>query len=142
MMMADVFTKAKRSWVMSRIRGRDTCPERTVRSFLHRRGFRFRLHSKSLPGKPDIVLPKYRTAIFVNGCFWHHHPRCRQAVYPQKRKKFWRTKIDETVNRDRRACRILRRRGWQVLIIWECEIQRSPLSLCKLAAGIRGNRSN
>jgi DNA mismatch endonuclease (patch repair protein) len=136
--MSDVFTTAKRSWVMSRIRGKDTAPERVVRSFLHKRGFRFRLHASTLPGKPDIVLRKYRTAIFVHGCFWHHHAKCKYAVYPAHRKKFWRAKIDGTILRDRKAIRLLRRAGWLVLIIWECEVERNPQSLVNLESALRG----
>ncbi len=132
--MSDVFTKAKRSWVMSRIRGKDTGPEKAVRSFLHKQGFRFRLHAKTLPGKPDIVLRKYRTAIFVHGCFWHHHAQCRYAVYPKQRKEFWRKKIDGTVLRDHKAARLLRRSGWSVMIIWECDVERNPKSLARLAS--------
>src|SRR5581483_51966 len=106
--MTDVFTRSKRSWVMSRIRGRDTTPEKVIRSMLHSCGFRFRLHVNDLPGRPDVVLPKYRTVIFVNGCFWHHHAGCKQAVYPKHRSRFWRLKIDRTVERDKRAIRRLR----------------------------------
>lgn len=136
--MSDVFTTAKRSWVMSQIRGKDTEPEKTVRSFLHRQGFRFRLHAKALPGKPDIVLRKYRTAIFVHGCFWHHHARCKYAVYPKHRKGFWRNKIDGTVIRDHQAVNMLRRAGWSVAIIWECELRNDSRSLEKLAKRIAG----
>jgi DNA mismatch endonuclease, patch repair protein len=130
--MTDVFSPAKRSWVMSRIRGKHTGPEKAVRSFLHRAGFRFRLHVKSLPGCPDIVLPKYKTAVFVHGCFWHHHSKCNQAVYPKNREKFWRRKIDGAVERDKKAATLLRRAGWKVITIWECEIERNPNSLPQL----------
>lgn len=130
--MPDVFTTQKRSWVMSRIRGKDTGPEKVVRSFLHKNGFRFRLHVSRLPGKPDIVLPKFRTAIFVHGCFWHHHARCKNAVYPKNRAQFWRSKIDGTVRRDRKAIQLLRKSGWSVLTVWECEIEQSPQCLERL----------
>lgn len=109
---------------MSRIRGKDTSPERTVRSFLHSHGFRFRLHVKQLPGRPDIVLPRLKTVIFVHGCFWHHHARCKYAVYPRSRAAFWRAKIDGAVKRDRSAARLLRKSGWAAITIWECEIER------------------
>ena len=122
--MADVFTRTKRSWVMSRIRGKDTTPEKTVRSFLHNHGFRFRLHRRALPGNPDIVLPKYKVIIFVNGCFWHHHSRCKQAVYPKRRRHFWRLKIEGTKKRDKEAARQLCRLGWHVITIWECETEK------------------
>ena len=128
----DVFTKVKRSWVMSRIRGKDTGPERSVRSFLHQRGFRFRLHLKALPGCPDIVLPKLKTAIFVHGCFWHHHLNCEYAVYPKNRAAFWRKKIEGTIARDRNAIRKLRSLGWTSIIVWECEIERDSRCFDKL----------
>ena len=98
--MADRLTKEHRSWNMSRIRGRDTGPERSLRSMLHRAGYRFRLHDKRLPGRPDIVLHKYKTAIFVNGCFWHRHAGCRNATTPSSRTDFWQKKFAETVERD------------------------------------------
>lgn len=143
--LTDVFSREKRSWVMSRIRGKDTSPERMVRSFLHRHGFRFRLHVNRLPGRPDIVLPKLKTVIFVHGCFWHHHTRCKYAVYPRTRAGFWRAKIDGNVIRDRNTARLLRKSGWAAITIWECEIERKrdcwPHLLKKLdsltAAGIR-----
>jgi len=106
---------------MSRITGRNTEPERTVRSALHRAGFRFRLHPKNLPGRPDIVLPKYGAVIFVNGCFWHRHRGCPYAYQPKSRKAFWRAKFDGTVKRDAVKARQLRRAGWRVFTIWECD---------------------
>lgn len=132
--MTDVFSRTKRSWVMSKIRGKDTTPERRVRSLLHTSGFRFRLHVRDLPGKPDIVLPKHRTVIFVNGCFWHHHPRCKEAVYPKTRRKFWRLKIDGTIARDKKARATLRKLGWRVITVWECEIERGGAHLNRLVA--------
>ena len=119
--MADVFSRTKRSWVMSRIRNVNTRPEIIVRSFLHQRGFRFRLHASQLPGRPDIVLPKYQTVIFVHGCFWHSHHGCRNAVFPRTRSAFWRAKILGNKQRDAKALRHLRSLGWKVLVIWECE---------------------
>lgn len=107
---------------MSRIRGRDTQPEMLVRSLLHRLGFRFRVHVSTLPGKPDIALPRFRAVIFVHGCFWHHHAKCRNANYPHTRAKFWRDKIDSTVARDLQKQRELRRLGWRVLTVWECQL--------------------
>src|SRR5262245_34234702 len=98
--MADRFTAEQRSRNMSRVRGRDTQPEIIVRKLLHRLGYRFRLHRKGLPGKPDIVLPKYRTAIFVHGCFWHGHPGCRRSARPTTNVEFWNRKIDGNVERD------------------------------------------
>lgn len=108
---------------MSRIKGRDTGPELRLRSLLHRAGFRFRLHAKDLPGKPDIVLPKYRTAIFVHGCFWHRHEGCRHATTPSTRADFWQDKFAANVNRDERNRTALEAAGWRVETIWECELR-------------------
>lgn len=118
----DHLTREHRSWNMSRIRGRDTRPERMVRSILHRLGFRFRLHSSSLPGHPDVVLPKYRCVVFVHGCFWHRHPHCKFAYIPKSRIDFWTRKFAENVARDRRTTNSLRQAGWRVVIVWECEL--------------------
>lgn len=107
---------------MSRIRGRDTSPERAVRSILHRLGYRFRLHAR-LPGRPDVVLPKYRTVVFVHGCFWHRHSGCPYAYAPRSRTEFWSQKFADNVARDRRATAELRALGWQVLVAWECELR-------------------
>lgn len=119
--MVDRITSAHRSWNMSQIRSRDTTPERLVRSALHRAGYRFRLHSKQLPGSPDIVLSRYRTVIFVHGCFWHRHSRCRFAYTPKSRVEFWKAKFDSNVERDRRNARELRALGWRVMTVWECQ---------------------
>lgn len=108
---------------MSRIRGRNTGPELRLRSLLHRAGFRFRLHTKQLPGSPDVVLPKYQTAIFVHGCFWHRHPGCRNATMPSTRRDFWQEKFDANVSRDARNQAALEAAGWTVLTIWECELK-------------------
>jgi DNA mismatch endonuclease (patch repair protein) len=118
----DIFTKAKRSDVMSQIKGHNTTPDREVRSIIHCCGYRFRLHQKNLPGKPDIVLPKYHAVIFVHGCFWHHHPGCKLAYTPKSRVKFWTQKLHENVERDKTVRRQLRNLGWRFLIIWECQI--------------------
>jgi DNA mismatch endonuclease (patch repair protein) len=117
----DRLTSAQRSWNMSRIRGRDTQPELLVRSALHRAGYRFRLHRKDLPGRPDIVLPKYRTVVFVHGCFWHRHAGCRFTYTPKSRIAFWQNKFDANVERDRLARDKLRRLGWNVATVWECQ---------------------
>lgn len=119
--MADIVSKDVRSWMMSRIRGKDTAPEKAVRSCLHGLGYRFRLHRKDLPGSPDIVLPRHRTAVFVHGCFWHRHPGCRFAYRPKSNVVFWKEKFKENVARDRRKASALRKQGWRVLVIWECE---------------------
>ena len=117
----DIISKEKRSWNMSRIRGKDTKPEIRVRSMLHRMGYRFRLHRKDLPGEPDIVLPKYKTVIFVHGCFWHRHKGCKYAYTPKSRVKFWKDKFAETVKRDKQHLKQLKENGWEVFIVWECE---------------------
>ena len=119
----DHLTPEKRSWNMSRIKSKDTTPERIVRSFLHRNGFRFRLHVKDLPGKPDIVLPKYKTVVFVNGCFWHKHD-CPRFVWPSSNEEYWRPKIQRNVDRDRKNAEDLRAMGWTVLTIWECQLKK------------------
>jgi DNA mismatch endonuclease, patch repair protein len=119
--LADSLSTTKRSWNMSRIRNKDTAPEKRVRSCLHRMGHRFRLHAGDLPGKPDIVLPKYRTAVFVNGCFWHRHRRCKFAYTPKSRVSFWVRKFEQNVKRDRVVAQQVKRQGWQVVVVWECQ---------------------
>lgn len=109
---------------MSRIRSRDTAPERLVRSALHRAGYRFRLHRKDLPGRPDIVLPKHRTVVFVHGCFWHRHVGCQYAYVPKSRHHFWNAKFRGNLERDRRHVQALRRLGWRVVTVWECDAHR------------------
>ncbi len=120
--MADHLSKKRRSWNMSRIRGRDTGPERKLRSALHRRGVRFRVHDSKLPGKPDIVLCKYRAVIFVHGCFWHRHQGCKHATTPKSNQTFWVEKFRTTVERDKYNSTALKQLGWLVIIAWECEI--------------------
>ncbi len=117
----DRLTKERRSWNTSRIRSRDTLPDRTVRSILHNLGFRFRLHGRDLPGSPDIVLPRHRTVIFVHGCYWHRHSRCKFAYFPKSRVAFWTQKFADNIRRDTHAARKLRRLGWRVLTVWECQ---------------------
>ena len=121
--MADIVDSKRRSRIMSRIRGRDTTPELAVRRMAHRLGFRFRLHRKDLPGRPDIVFPQYRAAVFVHGCFWHRHNGCRYAYTPKSRVPFWTEKFKKNVAHDRRSEEALRNLGWRVLVIWECETQ-------------------
>src|SRR5690349_16792793 len=121
--MADVHEPAVRSYNMSQIRSKNTKPEMRVRSFLHQNGLRFRLHQKDLPGKPDIVLRKYRTVIFIHGCFWHGHEGCRYFILPKSNAKFWKDKIEGNVARDRNAVKLLRKDKWKVIEIWECELK-------------------
>lgn len=121
----DVVDGPTRSRMMSAITSRNTKPEITVRKFLHARGYRFRLHRKDLPGRPDIVLPKWKACIFVHGCFWHRHPDCRYATTPKTRPEFWTKKFRENVARDHRNIETLRVAGWSCHIIWECELKGS-----------------
>lgn len=117
----DTLSPSRRSWNMSQIKGRNTAPELKVRSALHRAGFRFRLHRRDLPGTPDIVLPRFRTVIFVHGCFWHRHEGCKFAYTPKSRTEFWEEKFSRNMERDRRKILQLQQAGWNVEIIWECE---------------------
>ncbi|MGD0785561.1 MAG: very short patch repair endonuclease [Sedimentisphaerales bacterium] len=121
--MADSISKERRSWNMSRIRSKDTKPELLVRSILHKKGYRFRLHQKNLPGKPDIVLSKYRTCIFVQGCFWHQHKGCIDASKPKTNSSYWQTKLKRNKQRDQQNYKKLVSLGWQVIIFWECELR-------------------
>ena len=119
----DIFSKEKRSFIMSRVQSNNTKPEMAVRSFLFRHGFRFRLHVKSLPGHPDIVLPKYKTVIEVRGCFWHRHPGCRQATMPSSNVEFWQKKFKQNVDRDKETEKQLNELGWNLIVVWECELK-------------------
>jgi DNA mismatch endonuclease (patch repair protein) len=119
--MADTLSTEERSRLMSRIRGKDTKPELVVRRLLHSMGYRFRLHRRDLPGNPDIVLPSRRICIFVHGCFWHLHPNCKDARIPKTKSAWWRKKLKGNAARDKRHNAALRRLGWRVLTIWECQ---------------------
>lgn len=121
--MADVHDKATRSYNMSRVRNRDTKPEILVRKFLFANGFRYRLNDKKLPGKPDIVLPKYKTVIFVNGCFWHGHENCKYFKLPATRTEWWKEKIEGNIKNDEKKHALLREAGYKVVVIWECEVK-------------------
>ena len=121
--MADSLSKERRSWNMSRIRGKDTSIEKKVRSFLFRSGFRFRKNDARLPGKPDIVLPKYQTVVFVNGCFWHRHPGCKYSTTPSTNAEFWASKFEKNVANDKKHTEELQKKGWRVLVVWECEVK-------------------
>lgn len=123
--MADIVDEKTRSRMMSAIRAKDTKPELSLRRFLHAAGFRYRLHSNTLPGKPDLVLPKYRLAIFVHGCFWHRHRGCAFTTFPKSNPEFWATKFSRNIERDRDQYEQLRDQGWRVLIVWECGIRKS-----------------
>lgn len=120
--MTDVLTQEQRQLNMSRIRGRDTKPELLIRHGLHARGLRYRLHDRKLPGRPDIVFPRYRAVVFVHGCFWHSHG-CSLSKPPATRQDFWRQKLDGNAARDQKAIAALRAAGWRVLVIWECALR-------------------
>ncbi|MFL1484735.1 very short patch repair endonuclease [Marinobacter sp. LN3S78] len=123
----DIFSPEKRSSVMSRVQGKNTKPELAVRRFLHRRGLRYRLHRKDLPGKPDIVFPSRRVVVFVHGCFWHQHPRCRKAKLPASHTDFWSKKLSSNTLRDLKVEDALRDSGWRPIVVWECEITEENL---------------
>jgi DNA mismatch endonuclease, patch repair protein len=134
----DSLTKKRRSWNMSRIRGKNTSPEKRVRSLLHRMGYRFRIHVPYLPGRPDIVLPKHRTVIFVHGCFWHRHRGCKNCSTPSNNRGFWVTKLEGNAARDRVQQRTLRRLGWRPIVVWECETEKpDKLDRTLVAKGFR-----
>lgn len=137
--MADVHKKEIRSFNMSRIRSKDTRPELLVRRFLHSKGFRYRLHSKHLPGRPDIVLPRYKAAIFVHGCFWHSHGGCKTAHIPSSNQDYWINKLNRNMARDAEHQQKLQALGWRVLIVWECELKKpcAQATLEKLSVKLR-----
>jgi len=137
----DRLTAEHRSWNMSRIKCRDTGPERQVRSLLHRLGFRFTLTCRDLPGRPDIVLPRHRAAIFVHGCFWHRHEHCRNSVLPKTRPEFWLSKLNGNVERDARNAVALKRLGWKVIVVWECEVENEPKLLRRLLSKLTDSRN-
>lgn len=128
----DIYDKQKRSEIMSKVRSKNTTPELLVRQTLHRMGYRFRLHKSDLPGKPDIVLPKHRKIILVNGCFWHGHRDCPRAKLPNTNVEFWRDKINRNVERDKKNIALLISQGWNVLVIWECETKDTSFLRLKL----------
>ena len=119
--MSDFLSKKERSNLMSKIRSKNTKPELILRKFLFSLGYRYRIHAKELPGSPDILLPKYNTAIQVRGCFWHSH-NCKYSRIPKSNKLFWKKKLQKNINRDKKNDRIIKRLGWNLIIIWECQI--------------------
>ena len=118
----DSITPEHRSWNMSQVKGKDTKPELKVRSWLFKNGYRYRKNDKRLPGKPDVVMPKYRVVIFVHGCFWHRHPGCKNTRTPKSNIEFWETKFSRNVENDKRHVRELEDLGWRVITSWECEL--------------------
>mgnify|MGYP001581735291 CR=1 FL=1 len=135
--MTDVVDRATRSRMMSGIRSRDTKPEIVIRQYLHAAGFRFRLSPSNLPGKPDIVLAKYRTVVFVHGCFWHQHEGCKFLARPSSNRQFWADKLGANVARDKRVRKELRKLGWNVIVVWECQTRSGKFQT--LADRIRKN---
>ncbi|MFP5436576.1 MAG: very short patch repair endonuclease [Bacteroidia bacterium] len=125
--MADVHSEKTRSYNMSRIRSKDTKPELVVRKFLFSKGFRYRIHDKKLPGKPDIILPKYKTVIFIHGCFWHGHENCKYFVLPKTRTEWWLNKINSNSTRDIVNLMLLQEMGWKTIILWECELKKNSV---------------
>lgn len=119
----DVHNKKTRSYNMSQIKGKNTKPEEMVRKYLFSRGFRYRKNDKKLPGSPDIVLPKYKTVIFVNGCFWHGHEGCKYFVWPKSNEVFWKNKIETNIARDKKKTEALETLGWKVIVVWECDLK-------------------
>jgi DNA mismatch endonuclease (patch repair protein) len=128
----DIVSKQDRSRMMARVRGTNTAPELKVRKTLHKLGFRFRIHRRDLPGTPDIVLPRFKSVILVHGCFWHRHEGCREASVPATRKEFWRKKFAENTERDRKNIASLRKMGWRVLVIWQCEAESNEALVKKI----------
>lgn len=118
----DRISEQRRSWNMSRIKSRNTLPEKAVRSMIHSLGYRFRLHCPKLPGKPDITLPRLKTVVFVHGCYWHRHPECKLAYTPKTHQEFWDKKFSNNVKRDKYIEKEIKNIGWMVLTVWECEL--------------------
>ena len=137
--MTDVHTIEQRRFNMQQIKATNTKPEMLVRRFLHAQGFRYKLHDKTLPGKPDVVLPKYKTVIFVHGCFWHGHKACKYYVVPRTRAEWWLKKIKTNKANDAKAIYALKKEGWKVIVIWECRLKRTAIekTLTSLSEKIR-----
>ena len=142
--MADVHTKEVRSYNMSQIRSKNTKPEVIVRKYLFAKGFRYRLHSKNLPGKPDIVLPKYRTVLFVHGCFWHGHEGCKYFVVPKTKTAWWLNKINSNKDNDAKAVKALKKEGWKIINVWECTLKpaRREKTLLNLSKKIEYDKTH
>jgi DNA mismatch endonuclease (patch repair protein) len=136
--MSDSVSRAERSRIMASVHSRDTKPEMAVRRALHSAGFRYRLHMKALPGKPDILLPRYSTAVFVHGCFWHGH-QCKRFRWPVSNGPYWRAKIERNIKRDKSNSNALGKSGWKIHVIWECELMSGIVALI---SGLRETSSN
>lgn len=129
--MVDRISPLKRSWNMKRIKSKDTIPEIRVRSALHKLGFRYRIHYSRLPGRPDVVLPKYKIVIFIHGCFWHRHKKCIEASRPKTNSEYWENKISGNVDRDKKFQSLLKKMGWRVITVWECKISKDINKNCR-----------
>ena len=135
----DHLSKEKRSWNMSRIRSKNTRPEKTVRSLLHKMGYRFRIHAKDLPGTPDIKLTKYRTVIFCHGCFWHQHPGCTRTTIPKTNTEYWKKKFSRNIQIFENSKRELEKTGWKVIVVWECETKNTETLSLRLKDKLKEN---
>ena len=133
----DTLTPAQRRKTMTAVKSRDTSPELLVRRLLHAAGFRFRLHRKDLPGKPDVLLPRYRTVVFVHGCFWHQHPDCKGSLRPKSNTEYWDKKLTRNVERDAQTKVQLESLGWHVITVWECETREPDVLIARLKAELR-----
>ena len=127
--MGDIFTKAKRSEIMSRITGKNTAPELAVRGTLRKLGYKYGLHARNLPGKPDVIIHSKKLAIFVNGCFWHSHPGCKRSSLPKTNTEFWKNKINKNVEKQKQSITALKKLGWSVLVLWQCKINNNKALL-------------
>jgi len=131
--MPEIFDKTKRSDIMAKVKGKNTMPELVIRKLLFKMGYRYRLHCNDLPGKPDIVLPKYNYVVFVHGCFWHSCPSCRRAqIRPVNNAEYWNNKLDRNIERDKNNKKKLKKLGWNVLVIWECETKKAKIDKLSL----------
>ena len=137
----DVHDKKTRSYNMSQIKGKNTKPEELVRKYLFSQGLRYRKNDKRLPGSPYIVLPKYKTVIFVNGCFWHGHEGCKHFVWPKSNEEFWKNKIETNIARDKKKTQVLEELGWNVIVVWECQLKRTnrEVALNRILIEIKGD---
>lgn len=138
--IVDTLTIAERSRLMAKIKGKDTAPERMVRSMLHRAGYRFRLRVATLPGRPDIVLPCHRAVVFVHGCFWHRHKGCGKTRTPKSHKRYWVDKFTRNIANDRKHLRQLRFQGWRVVVVWECQLEHPDKVLAHLINSLKASR--
>lgn len=135
-------TTEERSKMMSKIKSKNTAPEMIVRRYLHNKGFRYRLHDKKLPGKPDLILPKYKAVIFIHGCFWHGHEGCKYYRIPKSNIDYWTKKLKGNISRDKQDQQSLQAMGWRVLIVWECELKRNAQTRCSTLVNQIGNKPN